>query len=170
MERIITIKGKVGLFDVPTYTYADNEILAIRFNTKRPKDSRYVATASCGEQKKTVYLGEDMRMELPPQFIKDGEYNPVFITLEMRDKQGNSVIISGDPANGGFLIEPLQIERVGEYTTAQGWMAKIEETFADILGRLGTVENKVANFEDEGVPLLAEENIEIEGEENHEEN
>jgi hypothetical protein len=109
-------------------------------------------------------------MELPPQFIKDGEYNPVFITLELRDKQGNSVIISGDPANGGFLIEPLQIERVGEYTTAQGWLSKIEETFTNILGRLGTVENKVANFEDEGVPLLAEENIEIEGEENHEEN
>lgn len=170
MERIITIKGKVGLFDVPTYTYADNETLAIRFNTKKPKDSRYVATASCGKQEKTVYLGEDMRMELPPQFIKDGEYNPIFITLELRDKQGNSVIISGDPANGGFLIEPLQIERVGEYTTAQGWMDKIEETFADILGRLGTVEKKVANFEDEGVPLLAEENIEIEGEENHEEN
>jgi hypothetical protein len=65
---------------------------------------------------------------------------------------------------------------VGEYTTAEGWISKIAATFQDILSRLEAAETKLKSFEDEGVPLLAEEGDEvenkevIEGDENHEEN
>ena len=175
MERIIEIKGRVGLYDLPSFTYADNESLVIRFKTKKPTQGRYVATATCGKQKKTVYLGDDMSLELLPEFIREGEYSDVYISLEFRNQQGDNVYISGNPEEGGFLIEPLHIERVGEYTSAQGWIAAIEAAFKEVYGRLDAAEEKLKNFEDEGVPVLVEadedQNKEIiEGDENHEEN
>jgi hypothetical protein len=154
MERIITIKGKVGLYDIPCFTYADNEPLVLRFNTKKLADGQYRAVVMCGENKKTVYLGDDMAVELPPSFLAKGE--AVYVSLELRHKKTEALIISGDASQGGFLIEPLKLDRVEEYTTAHAWMQKLEGDITALKEELSAVKGKLEQFEDEGVPLLAE--------------
>jgi hypothetical protein len=154
MERIITIKGKVGLYDIPCFTYADNEPLKLRFNTKKLAVGKYIAVVMCGENKKTVYLGDDMAVELPPSFLANGE--AVYVSLELRNNRTDTIIISGDASKGGFLIEPLKLDRVEEYTTAQAWMQKLEGDITALKEELSAVKSKLEQFEDEGVPLLAE--------------
>jgi hypothetical protein len=163
MERIITVKGTVGRYDIPSFTYADNETLTLRLNILESKAGLYVAVVTCGEQKKKVYLKEDTKIKIPPDFIKKGGFKPIVVLLEYRTKQGDIVIIPNNPDDGGFFIEPLVIEQVDENFTAQGWLSKMEAEMTKYLQRLTVVENKLAQFEDEGVPLLAE-NEEIKGE------
>ena len=166
MRRIIKVKGLTGRLDVPSFLWAENETLTLVFDIEEKRTGRYVATVLCGEQRKTVYLGRDMSVEIPPQFIKDGGYQPLAILLEYRNQSCDSVIISGDPTNGGFAIEPLKIERMNENTYMLAFLQALEKEMKALGSRMSAVETKLEQFEDEGVPLLAEEENEeiIEGE------
>ncbi len=164
MKRIIKVKGLTGRLDVPSFLWTENETLTLTFDIEEKRVGRYVVVVLCGEQRKTVYLGRDMSVEITPQFIKDGGYQPLTILLEFRNTYGDKVIIPNDPTDGGFAIEPLRIERVNENNCVLAWMQKLEGDMAALGARLTTVENKLAAFEDEGVPLLAETEEIIEGE------
>lgn len=156
MIRMIHIKGLTGRFDVPSFLWTENESLTLKFDVVEKRVGRYVAVVICGEQKKTVYLGRDMSVELSPEFIQKGDYQPLTILLELRPLKGLRALIGNNPSNGGFCIEPLKIERVDENTCAVAWMQKLEGDFEAFGKRLKTVEDKLKEFEDEGVPLLAE--------------
>ena len=156
MIRTIHIKGLTGRFDVPSFLWTENETLTLKFDVAEKRVGRYVAVVICGAQKKTVYLGRDMSVELSPEFIQKGEYQPLTILLEFRPPKGTRAIIGNDPYNGGFCIEPLKIERVNENTCAIAWMQKLEGDFEALSKRLKMVEDKLKEFEDEGVPLLTE--------------
>lgn len=160
MERIITIDGRLGRYDVPSFTYADNEPLTLRFKFKDLRGGRYRCAVVCGDEKKVDYLGEDNRIEIPPEFIRNGGYNPVFVYLELRHPQSNAVIISSKQEEGGFFVEPLEIEQLDTNLTAKGWMSKVEGELEALLRRCVMLEDKVAMFEDEGVPLLPDDNNE----------
>jgi hypothetical protein len=162
MERIINIKGKIGRYDVPSFAYADNEPLILRLNIHENRVGRYIVVVTCGTQKKTVYLGKDMTVEVLPEFIQKGEFSPISVLLEFRNSQGDKIIIPNDPAKGGFFVEPLHIEKVGESATAIGWMTKIENEMSALLRRCIMLEDKLSTFEDEGVPLLVEDELEDE--------
>lgn len=156
MIRRIKIKGRTGRFDVPSFLWTENETLTLKLDVEEKRVGRYVAVVRCGEQRKTVYLNAEMTVELSPEFIQKGEYQPLTVLLELRNAQGTRVLIPSDPEKGGFCIEPLKIERMGENTCAVTWMQKLEGELGALRTRVEKTENKLKEFEDEGVPLLAE--------------
>lgn len=160
MNRVIKVRGRTGKFTTPSFLYTDNEPLVIKFDVAEHRVGKYVCQVVCGEQKKTVYLGKDMSVEVLPDFIKAGEFNPIYVHLEFRTQAGDKVVIPNDPAKGGFFIEPLYIERVSGNTTFQAWATKIEEEVKALKDELSLVKAKLKKFEDEGVPLVAENEIE----------
>ena len=99
-------------------------------------------------------------MEISPDFIKLGEFNPIHVFLEFRNIHGDKVLIPNDPAKGGFFIEPLYVEKVNGNTTFQAWASKIEDELKVLKEALATATEKIKQFEDEGVPLVAENEIE----------
>jgi hypothetical protein len=154
MQRVIKVRGRTGKFITPSFLYTDNDPLVIKFDVAEHRVGKYVAQVVCGEQKKTVYLGKDMSVEVLPDFIKAGEFNPIYVHLEFRTQYGDKVVIPNDPAKGGFFIEPLYIERVSGNTTFQAWATKIEEEVKALKDELSLVKAKLKEFEDEGVPLV----------------
>ena len=156
MIRTIKIKGRTGRFQTPSFAYADNEPLTIKFDITEHRVGKYVALIACGEQRKTVYLGKDMSVEISPDFIKEGGFNPVYIFLEFRNGIGDKVIICNDPAKNGFFIEPLYVERVSGNTTFLAWATKLEEEIKSLKATQEVLTEKLGKFEDEGVPLAVE--------------
>lgn len=156
MERIITLKGRVGRYDVPSFLYADNDVLGIRFSTQNCTLGKYIAVASCGKLKQALYLDKNMRIEIPADFIKRGNFQPLCISLELRTMQGDKIITPADPTQGGYLIEPLYIERANNNTTAIAWLQKVEARLDEYNERLTAFGEKLSQFEDDGVPLIAE--------------
>ena len=156
MERIINLRGRVGRYDIPSFLYADNDVLGITFVTQNYTLGKYIAVVSCGKLKQALYLDKNMRIEIPADFIKRGNFQPLSIALELRTMNGDNVIIPADPAQGGYLIEPLYIERANNNTMAIAWITALEEKLADFGNKLETLTEKIKQFEDEGVPLLPE--------------
>lgn len=156
MERIITIKDRVGRYDIPSFTFADNATLTLKFNIQEKRVGLYVALITCGENKKTFYLKKEMSIDIHPDFIKKGEYKTIYVFLELRNMQGNKVIISNDANNGGFFIEPLYIEKVEGDTNAIAWCELIEKRLEENDKRLAEAAAKLEEFEDKGVPLVFE--------------
>lgn len=156
MERIITIKDRVGRYDIPSFTFADNETLTLKFDIQEKRVGLYIALVTCGEQKKTFYLNKEMSIDIHPDFIKKGEYKAICVFLELRNMQGNKVIISNKQNKGGFFIEPLYIEKVEGDNNAIAWCKLIEKHLEENDKRLKEAEAKLEEFEDNGVPLLVE--------------
>ena len=166
MIRVLKLKGMIGRWTTPSFLWTENETLTVKLDVSETRVGRYIAVVTCGTQKIERRLGQEMTIEIHSDFIKAGNFNPVSILLEYRNKQDDYVIIPNDPKKGGFFIEPLYIERVTENTTAIAWLTKIETEIAEIKATQADMANKLQKFEDEGVPLLAEEENEeiIEGE------
>ena len=158
MKRIIKVEGLTGRFDVPSFLWAENEPLTIQFDIAESRRGKFVATAICGDQIKTEYLNNDRSFTLDPEWIKAGNYQDVSILLELVTNNGNAVIIPNDPKKGGYFIEPLRIDRVDENTTAVAWLQKIEANLSTLRMRIKNVETRLQEFEDNGVPLVFEEN------------
>ena len=156
MIRTINVKGRTGRFDVPSFLWTENETLTLKFDVAEKRVGRYVATVLCGEQTKTVYLGREMAVDVAPEFVANGGYQPITVLLGFYPPKGTRAIISNDPSSGGFCIEPLKIERVDENTCAVAWMQKLERDFAELSARMDATETKLKRFEDNSVPLIME--------------
>ena len=116
MQRVIKVRGRTGKFITPSFLYTDNEPLVIKFDVADHRVGKYVAQVVCGEQKKTVYLGKDMSVEVLPDFIKAGEFNPIHIFLEFRTQYGDKVVIRPQPtANNGQIV----VARIGDEATVK---------------------------------------------------
>ena len=160
MQRVIKLRGRTGRFTTPSFLYTDNEPLVLKFDIAEHRNGKYVAKICCGTQEKTRHLEKDMLVEIPPAFIKAGEFNPIHVYLDYRTKELDKVLIPNDPAKGGFFIEPLYVEKVNGNTTFQAWASKIEDELKVLKEALATATEKIKQFEDEGVPLVAENEIE----------
>ena len=150
MKRTINFRGRMGRYDVPSFTFTENEQLEIFFNIQGFTLGKYIAVLTCGKRKQAFALDKDMTVMVPPEFIKRGDFNPLSVLLELRTKAGDKVIIPSDPAQGGYHIEPLYIDKVEGNTTAIAWCQELDQ-------RLKRVEDKLKEFEDKGVPLVFEE-------------
>lgn len=156
MTRVITINGRTGRFDVPSFLWTENESLTIKFQTSETRNGKYVAIFKLGKQKKTVWLGKDMLVELPAEWLRIDKNDVMETYLELRTVDGTRTLIPSIPDIGGYYIEPLLIECVNEAFTARGWMSTIELKLNELNKRLGDAEIKLKAFEDEGVPLPTE--------------
>ena len=150
MKRTINFRGRMGRYDVPSFLFTENDSLEIVFNVQTYTLGKYIAILTCGKRKQAFALGEDMTVTVPPEFIKRGDFNPLSILLELRTVAGDKIIIPSDPAQGGYHIEPLYIEKVEGNTTAIAWCQELEE-------RIKHVEDKLTEFDNKGVPLVFEE-------------
>ncbi len=150
MKRTIIFKGRAGRYDVPYFLFLENEPLEISFDLPTYTLGKYIAILTCGKRKQAFSLGADKTITLPPEFIKRGDFAPLSILLELRTERGDKVIIPSDPAQGGFHIEPLLIDKTEANMTAVAWCQKLEE-------RVKRVEDKLKEFEDKGTPLVFEE-------------
>lgn len=158
MKRTLYFKGRVGQWDIPSFAYTDNEPLKVSCVFDFVQDGRYVATFVCGDQKYIATIVPEGFVELPTEFIQKGGYEPVFVALEIRSKATDKVIVPSDVALGGFCIEPLFVETVQHNTEMHAWFNRIENTLAALDNRLKVAEERLGEYREQGVPLVAEEN------------
>lgn len=154
MVKTIKFKGLTGRFQTPSFLYTENETLTLKFDIHEHRVGKYVVVVECGEQRKERTLGKEMTMDIPPEFIKAGEYNPLHIFLEFRNTLADKVIIKNNPAEGGFFVEPLYVDRVSGNTTFLAWATKIEKELAELKAKQDKIDERLKAFEDEGVPLV----------------
>ncbi len=156
MEIALMIDGRIGRFDIGAITVTENESLTVAFNGI-PKDNffRHIVTFINGEKRHTATLTSNMSVELDAAFLYGGEC--VEILLETRNAKTDKVVISSNPENDGYFIEPLRLGYVETNRIAYGWMSKIEADITLIRKRLKVVEDDLSEFKDEGVPVLVEE-------------
>lgn len=143
MERKLIFTGKTGRWDVPSFVWTENENLRIVFDTQETRVGRYYASIRCGKRLMEVSLGNAMTAEVGAEFIKNGEYEPLQVSLEFRALSGSGVIVPSDPKRGGYFVEPLRIERVEESATAVAWLQELEEKISAINARVDTIDEKV---------------------------
>ena len=146
MKRVLNFEGKTARWDVPSFLWTENENLVIQFNIQETRDGTHYAAIRCGNRLKEVSLTTSKTVEVPAQFIKDGDYSHLQISLEFRSNKGGAVIVPADPRRGGYFIEPLVIERVEESTTAIAWLQDIERKIDEINARM-TEHTKKVNAE-----------------------
>ena len=156
MKRVIHFRGRMGRYNVPSFLFTENDILELEFDLQGYTLGKYIATITCGKKKQAFVIGEDRTITIPSEFIKRGDFNPLSVLLELRTMAGDKVIIPSDPAQGGFCIEPLYIEKVATNTTAIAWCQALEKRFKEVESKIAHVEEKIKEFEDKGVPLVFE--------------
>ena len=133
MVRTIELKGRTGRFTTPSFSWTENEPLTIKFNVNETRFGRYKLIIRCGKMEKIVTLyPKDMSVEITPDFIKNGGFEPIELLLDFREPISDKIIISNDPKKNGFFIEPLYITRVEGNTTGIAWLTKIETELAQL--------------------------------------
>lgn len=155
MLRVLKFKGLTGRYSTSSFIFAENEPLTIRFEFAEKRYGKYIATVACGSQKKTVMLDRNMEINVTPDFIADGGFEPVFVSLSFLNGVGDKVIIGNDPAKGGFFVEPLCIIKTDENTTGEAWLSKVEAIIAELTARVEAAERKLKQYEDNGLPVVA---------------
>ena len=163
MIRTINITGRTGRIDVPSFLWAENESLTLKFVTREIRIGRYVCAVKLGDKSKTVYLGKDMSVTILPEWLRDGVGKHLEIYLEFRTTDASRVIIpsaKSETDRAGFFIEPLLIEKMNDSYSVNGWLSKVENELAGVKSELLQVQEKLAVYEENGVPWLVETELE----------
>lgn len=143
MNRKLTIKGTTGRYDVPSFVWSENETLSITFDIHETREGRFYAVIRCGNRIMELSVRKNQTVEIPAEFIKNGNFEPLSISLEFLNANGTAVIIPSDPKRGGYFIEPLYFRRVEETTTAVAWLQDIERKIEEINARMTEHTEKV---------------------------
>ena len=162
MKAIININGLVGGWDLPEYKVSDNEDLTVVFRGLHMSHLyRYLATFKLGAAKSTITLDKDLTATVNSDFLNtQGEVLEVF--LEARSAKTDRLLLSSNPQEDGFFIEPLKILRFDETLTAVGMLNEIHQKMTELATRLLTVEQTLQEFKEVGVPLPVQESVELE--------
>ena len=126
MNRKLTIKGTTGRYDVPSFVWSENGKLSITYDIHETRVGRFYAVIRCGQRIMELSLAKHQTVEIPAEFIKAGEFEPLNISLEFLNASGTAVIVPSDPKRGGYFIEPLYFRRIEETTTAIAWLQEVE--------------------------------------------
>ena len=136
MNRKLTIKGTTGRYDVPSFVWSENETLSITFDIRETRVGRFYAVIRCGRRIMELSLAKHQTVDIPAEFIKAGEFEPLNISLEFLNASGTAVIVPSNPKRGGYFIEPLYFRRVEETTTAIAWLQDVESKLAATNARI----------------------------------
>lgn len=170
MVRTINFIGRQGRYDLPTFLLTDNDVLTLKLTGLDPRLGRYVMTIRHGTDTKTVSLSSAMTLDLPTEWLALNGTKPIEVFLELRDNAGTRVLIPSAKSptdQAGFYIEPLKLERVDESWSMVAWLQRIESEITAIKlnqsrtatatsKRIKDVEDKLAEYEDKGIPLTFE--------------
>ena len=119
MIRTITIRGRTGRYDVPSFVLTHNEPLKICFAAEELTSGIYRAIITHGNAPKiNVSLAVEKSVTLSPEWLLKGNTEPVQVVLQLLDP-AQSTVIKND-----FYIEPLTVVSDG----AGGYKATAEMT------------------------------------------
>ncbi|MBQ7912898.1 MAG: hypothetical protein IJ308_04020 [Clostridia bacterium] len=160
MKRTITIKGREGRFDEPSFLISDNESLTIKFSfPSEIRTRRYRVVIRHGAASKmTVTLGEERSVTLSPEWLKEGGTEPVEFSLVYLNANATAVI------KDDYLIEPLKIQRVDgnfAYTAVISDLcekvAVLEDLYRKELAAKEKILVELKEYVDNGAELVPEE-------------
>lgn len=170
MVRTINFVGRRGTYDLPTFLLTENEVLTLKFKGLDVTLGRYVVTVRHGNQCKTYYLSTAMTVDVLPEWLAVNGDQPLEVFIELRDNTGTAVKIESAKTTHdqmGFYVEPLKLEKVGESFSMVAWLQRLErliaesnetmnKQFAQAEKDLSEIKTKLAEYEDNGVPLAFE--------------
>lgn len=151
MNRTITIKDRVGLFDSPTFYVSENEDLRIyvkRADGKQLKNYRMLVKH--GNLTKTFTLFSEGVIELKAEWINQND-EAIEFELVLMDNAGINVL-SGET----FEIEPLKLKKMQgkfEYSAMVQTLALWQEAHGK---RLADLERRFTAYEFNGTILETE--------------
>ena len=146
MKRVLTIKGRTGLFDIPSFTLAKNEDLFL--SVEIPDETRVGAfrLIVAHDKKENAYL-LDGEIKIPNEWINKDEGDLYFSLVFLNPTE--TKVIKDD-----YKIEPLKYEHINGNFAFSAHVQKIQAYLDEICTRLTGVESRVDKLTDEGVPLL----------------
>lgn len=146
MKRKITIKGRTGLFDIPSFVVVENDVLNIIVDI--PDEIRvykYRLVIRHGNLKKTFTLYKGMTAMLEPDWLNANNENLefAFALLDDRDR-----VIKDD-----YQIEPLKMETLegdfkfsAQVQALMKWQEEHGKKLAELEARFSTYENSGVNL------------------------
>lgn len=148
MKRTITVIGRAGRLDVPSFPLSENEDLLVRFDIQNEcKGARYYITVKHGAAKKqTFLLLQNKTLTLSAEWLRQGGTEPIEFSIEMKNYLGN-VTIRND-----YEIEPLVVVETDGAYYAKGAVQALEARVAALEQALQkeieVKEEILAKFED----------------------
>ena len=151
MERIITIKDRVGMFDIPTFYVSENEDLLIKVKREDKKPLKnYRMLVKHGKLTKAFTLFNEGAIELKADWICRND-EPIEFDLIRMDEAGIK-LVSGE----GIEIEPLLLKKLQgkfEYSSAVQKLIKWQDEHGK---QLEVLEKRFASYECNGTILQTE--------------
>lgn len=151
MTRVLTIKGRTGFFDNPSFLLSENESLKIKVVIK--DEIRVGCFRFCvrhGTHEKVYSLKNEEEIELHPIWLKQSAENLEFSLVFLNATE--TEILKND-----YQIEPLKLENIHGNYVYTSILQEIIQKQKDLEERLFNAEEKLNSFEDNGVPLVFEE-------------
>ena len=154
MERILTIKGSVGKFDVPHFLSADNEGVTVTLST--PEETRIGVYRLVIRHGNAEILNKSIRsgqtVYLSPEWIKSGGNENVEFSLILVSQDGARII------KDNYKIEPLKIESVNGNFAFCALVQSLADGQKRLEERFSALEKRVEEYETNGIELISEEN------------
>lgn len=151
MKRVLKIKGRTGLFDVPSFTLAKNEDLNIFVQIQDEHRIGLFRLIVSHDGKEQAYLVNG-DITIPNDWINKDEGDLYFSLVFLNPTE--TKIIKDD-----YKIEPLKYEHIQGNFAFSAQVQRIQTCLDEIRTRLTGVETRVDKLTDEGVPLLPETDI-----------
>lgn len=155
MTRTITVNGRTGRFDVPSFTLAENEALTVTFNiVNEIRAGRYYVVVRHGTApKKAFVLSADKSIELSAEWLNAGGTELVEFALELRNPAGTLTI------KNDYVIEPLIVTSVAGKWTATAYLQKLETELEELKGTVSILSDGYNKLQEivSGLPAAIEE-------------
>jgi hypothetical protein len=148
MIRTLTLKGRQGRFDEPTFILSENQSLKISVVAKdEPLLNKYKLTARHGNLVKTFTLSKEMVATFPPEWLSSNAENIEFSLALLDNKE--RIVLKDD-----FEIEPLKIVNLdGNFTFSAevqrliAWQEEHGKALEELKKRFDQYENNGVNLE-----------------------
>ena len=150
MIRTLTIKGRQGRFDEPTFILSENQSLKISVVAKdEPTLNKFKLTVRHGNMQKTFTLSKDMVAVLSPEWLNANTENLEFSLAFLDMKE--SIVLKDD-----YEIEPLKIQNIdGNFTFSAevqrliAWQEQHGKDLEELMTRFDRYESNGVNLETE---------------------
>lgn len=157
MIRTITIRGRTGRYDVPSFVLTQNEPLKIIFVAEELTSGVYRAVITHGNAPKIdVSLAVEKSVTLSPEWLLKGNTEPVQVTVQLLDPAQSKVI------KNDFYIEPLTVvsdgaggyEATAEMTSLSARILALERVVAAYGAKLEAFEKQLKDYIDNGAEIF----------------
>lgn len=153
MERILTIKGSVGKFDVPYFAASDNEGVTVTLST--PEETRIGVYRLVIKHGNAEILNKSIRsgqsIHLTSEWLKSGKNENIEFSLILVSQDGARVI------KDNYKIEPLKIESVDGNFSFCSWVEAMAKRCEELDKRFLELKKRVEEYEKNGIELISEE-------------